>query len=91
MLVVSLGMMALVVSAIAAIGLFGFKRWGRPLAVVSVATAAVCFAASFWLSPIFIAASSATHAVLLATSMLAWALALLLLRSAPVRNRFHGG
>ena len=91
MLTVLFGIVALVLMGVAAVGLFRFRAWARPMAVWTTVLAAGCLAASVWLSPFPIAKSFTTaHVVLLVASALAWATVLFLLRSAPIRHRFSG-
>jgi hypothetical protein len=89
LLAVPLCIVALVLAAVAAVGLFGFRAWARPMAKWTTLLVAGCFAASLWLSPMPMAsAMTTTHAMVLVGWALAWATVLLLLRSAPIRNRF---
>jgi hypothetical protein len=91
LLAIPLGVLALLLGAVAAVGLFRFRAWARPMAAWTTVVVAGCLAASLWLSPVPIARSMTTaHAMLLVASALAWAVVLFLLRSTPIRNRFSG-
>lgn len=89
LLAVPLGVLALLLTAIAAVGLFRFRAWARPMAVWTTVVAAGCLLASLLLSPFPIArAMTNLHAVVLVALGVAWLLVLALLRSAPIRERF---
>lgn len=88
-LVVPLGVLALLLMSVAAVGLYGFRVWARPMALWTTVLAVACLVASLFLSPVpIVRAMSDLHAALLVALAVAWASVFALLRSAPIRARF---